>query len=294
MFSIPIRAAFCLVATILWTGCAPFAPHHAKERVYPNVLFASPGGHDLSMDLYVPDFPKPAPVVIWIFGGSWRIGNKGYHVNLRDLTKYGIAVAAIQYRLSNTATYPAQIEDCEAAAQWLRTRGAHYGIDPRQIAASGESAGGHLAALLGAIEGKARIRAVCALYPPTDLVSLGRQYANPNHASDVERLLGGPIAKKLSLAAEASPVNRVRADSPPFLIIHGADDTLVPVEQSRELHRRLRSLGVESRLEIIPGEPHWFLLSSAQVAEVARFFQAHFSKSLADKANILRSQNSVE
>jgi len=278
MFPSPIRIALCIVVALIGTGCAPFGPHHAKERVYPNVLFASPGGHDLRMDLYVPDSPQPAPVVIWIFGGSWRIGSKGYHVNLRDLTKYGIAVAAIQYRLSGVATYPSQIEDCKAAAQWLRTEGPRYGIDPRQVAASGESAGGHLAALLGAIEGTPRIRAVCALYPPTDLVSLGRQYANPKRPSAMELLLGGPIERKLHLAAEASPLDRVRSDAPPFFIIHGADDTLVPVEQSRHLHRRLESLGVESRLEIVPGKPHWFLLTPAQVAEVARFFQKHFEK----------------
>ncbi len=257
-------------------GCAAYGPARAGEKIHRNVRFASPQGHDLHMDLYVPKNVGPAPVVTWIFGGSWRIGSKGYHVNMRDLPRYGIAVAAIQYRLSGTAKYPAQLEDCRAALRWLRAHGGAYGIDPGRIGLSGESSGGHLAALLGTMEGAPAIRAVCALYPPTDLVSLGRRYAGPEKPSGIERLLGGPIEQKLALAAAASPVTHVRPGAPPFLLIHGDRDELVPLAQSRELHRHLRQSGVESRLVIVPGKPHWFLLEERQLMEVARFFQNHF------------------
>lgn len=229
------------------------------------------------MDLYVPQTARPAPVVVWIFGGSWKYGSNGYHLNLRNLTASGIAIASIQYRLSGTARYPAQLDDCRAAVQWLRTNGARYGIDPRRIGASGESAGGHLASLLGTVEGVSSIRAVCALYPPTDLVALGRMYEDPKRPSDIDKLLGGPIEEKLGLAKEASPVDHVTSSSPPFLIFHGADDTLVPLAQSRELRRRLQRAGVESRLIVVPGKGHWFLLDQSQIAEVARFFQRHFA-----------------
>ena len=267
---------FLLAVILLVAGCSAYGPPHAGEKIHRNVRFASVQGQDLHMDIYVPRTVRPAPVVIWIFGGSWRIGSKGYHVNLRNLTRYGIAVAAIQYRLSATAKYPAQLDDCRAALAWLRAHGRAYGLDPHRIGVSGESAGGHLAALLGTVEGAPSIRAVCALYPPTDLVSLGRKYASPNGPSDIERLLGGPIEQKLALAAEASPVNHVRSTSPPFLIIHGADDTLVPLGQSRELQRRLLEAHVPVRLIVVPGKGHWFLLDDRQLAEVARFFQAHF------------------
>ncbi|MEP6668707.1 MAG: alpha/beta hydrolase [Chthoniobacter sp.] len=267
--------ALLLCGALLSGGCAAYGPPHAGERTYRDLVFAEPGGHPLRMDVYVPQSSQPVPVVMWIFGGSWKIGSKGYHVNLRDLTRSGIAVASIEYRLSGTAKYPAQLDDCETALRWLQTHGRSLGLDPRRIGVSGESAGGHLAALLGTVEGTPRIRAVCALYPPTDLVSLGRKYANPKGPSDIERLLGGPIEHKLTLAAAASPVNHVSSSSPPFLIIHGARDELVPLEQSRELQRRLTQAHVPSRLIVVPGKGHWFLLDARQLNEVAEFFRSH-------------------
>jgi len=229
------------------------------------------------MDLYVPRSDKPVPVVLWIFGGSWKRGFKGYHLNVRDLTRHDIAVAAIEYRLSDEAKYPAQIDDCRAALAWLRENGPRFGLDPHRIGVSGESAGGHLAALLGTLEGAPRVRAVCALYPPTDLLSLGRQYAYPEGPSDIERLLGGPIEEKEALAMSASPINHVRSTTPPFLLIHGQDDTLVSPEHSVKLHRRLRQAGVESHLILVPGKGHWFLLDPPRLGEVARFFQKKFA-----------------
>jgi acetyl esterase/lipase len=267
---------FLLAVVIIAAGCSAYGPPHAGETIYRDIRFASIQGHHLHMDIYRPQSTGPAPVVIWIFGGSWKIGSKGYHVNVRDLTRHGIAVAAIQYRLSGTAKYPAQLDDCRTALAWLRTNGPAYGLDPQRIGVSGESAGGHLAALLGTVEGAPAIRAVCALYPPTDLVKLGRKYENPDGPSDIERLLGGPLEQNLALAAEASPVNHVRSTSPPFFIIHGANDTLVPLEQSQELQHRLLQSHVPVRLEVVPGKGHWFLLDDRQLAEVAAFFRAHF------------------
>ncbi|HEX8373456.1 MAG TPA: alpha/beta hydrolase [Chthoniobacterales bacterium] len=265
-------AAVCLLA-----GCAAYGPPRGNEKITRNVEFAAPGGRPLRMDLYVPQTGKPAPVVLWIFGGSWKFGSKGYHVNVRDLTRSGIAVASIEYRLSGQASFPAQLEDCKAAVAWLRTHGAKYGIDPNRIGASGESAGGHLAALLGTTEERPNIDAVCALYPPTNLVSLGRMYSQPGRRSDIEALLNGPIEEKLPLARAASPVEHVSRSSPPFLLIHGAKDSLVPLSQSEELHTRLKRAGVESTLLVAPEQPHWFKLTPAQVAQVAAFFRKHFA-----------------
>lgn len=262
---------------VLWVaGCAAYAPPRAGEKIVRDVLFAAPGGHELCMDLYVPQTGRPAPVVLWIFGGGWRIGSKGYHVNVRDLTRSGIAVAAIQYRMSGTAVYPAQLDDCRAAVRWLRENAGRHGLDPQRIGASGESAGGHLAALLGMVEGKASIRAVCVLYPPTDLITLGTTHGKPRQKSSVEKLLGGPIEQRLALAAEASPINHVSASSPPFLLIHGANDGIVPLEQSQALLHELEQAKVEARLIVVPGKRHWFRLDKHQAEEVARFFQTHF------------------
>ncbi len=263
---------------LLVAGCAAYAPPRAGERIHRNVLFASPLGHDLRMDLYVPQTDKPVPVVVWIFGGSWKFGSKGFHVTLRNLTRSGIAVASIEYRMSSTAVYPAQLDDCRSAVGWLRANGSRFGIDPQRIGVSGESAGGHLAALVGNGEGAPRIRAVCALYPPTNLVTLGRIFAKPDRLSSIEKLLGGPIEQKLALAAEASPVNNVSPSSPPFLIIHGAKDKLVPLEQSQELQRKLARTNIEARLIVVPDKGHWFYLDARQMSDVASFFHSHFGK----------------
>ena len=271
--------ALSLGLVTIISSCAEYAPPHEHgEKIYRNVLFASPGGHPLRMDLYVPPTVEAAPVVIWIFGGSWRIGSKAYHVNVRDLTRHGMAVAAIQYRLSGTATYPAQIEDCAEALRWLQSHGSHYHIDPSRIGLSGESAGGHLAALLGTMKGTPSVRAVFAMYPPTDLVTLGRKYANPQQPSDIDRLFGGPIEQKLKAAREVSPVNHVTSSSPPFLLMHGSLDELVPLQQSEKLNNRLHDAGVESTLIVVPGKGHWFRLTEDQLKKVADFFRQHFRR----------------
>lgn len=273
-----LRYVLGLISMLLLGGCAAYGPPRiGGERVYRQIVFSSPNGHPLRLDLYTP--PKSgraAPVVLWMFGGSWKFGSRGYHLNVRDLTRSGIAIAAIDYRFSSEAIYPAQLEDCQSALKWLRANGARYGLDPTRIGVAGESSGGHLAALLGVVEGKKRIRAVCAIYPPTDLVALGRQYALAN-PSDIERLLGGPIEQRLDLARQASPLYLVTKDSPPFLLIHGARDTLVPVAHSERLSRRLQDNGVESQLITVPEREHWFALDDLQAEKVARFFQRHLT-----------------
>ncbi len=268
----------CLIALLLVAGCSTYGPARPGEKIYRDVQFAAPGGHRLYMDLYVPKTAQPAPVVLWIFGGCWRFGSKGYHVNVRDLTTAGIAVASIQYRMSSTAVYPAQLEDCHAATQWLRDHGAEYGIDAKRMGASGESSGGQLAAELGATEGKSRIRAVCALYPVSDVTELGRLYAKPGRLSLIEKLLGGPIEQKLKLADSASPINHVSPALPPFLIIHGARDRTIPVQQSERYFLALAAAGVEAQFMVAPDKGHWFRLDDVQFAEVSRFFQVHLSR----------------
>ena len=271
---------FCFLnAVLLLAGCSSYGPERPGEKVYRDVLFAAPGGHKLRMDLYVPKTAKPAPVVMWIFGGCWRFGSKGYHVNVRDLTSAGIAVASIQYRMSNTAVYPAQLEDCQAAAQWLRDNGTRYGIDAKRMGASGESSGGQLAALLAATEGKSRIRAVCALYPVTDLIELGSLYSKRSVGLNlIEKLLGGPMEKKIDLAAEASPVYHINSSLPPFLIIHGDRDKIIPVEHSPWFFNALAAARVEAQCIVVPDKGHWFRLNNEQFAEVSRFFQVHLAR----------------
>lgn len=269
----------CLSVVLLLASCSTYRPVRPGEKVYRDVVFATPDGNKLRMDLYVPQTTKPAPVVLWMFGGCWRFGSKGYHVIMRDLTSAGIAVASIQYRMSNRAVYPAQLEDCRAAAQWLRDYGARYGIDAKRMGASGESSGGQLAALLAATEGKSRIQGVCTLYPVTDLIELGSLYEKRSVGRNlIEKLLGGSIEKKIDLAADASPVYHISRSLPPFLIIHGQRDRIIPVEHSEWYFRTLEEAGVKAQLIVVPDKGHWFRLNNEQFAEVSRFFQVHLGK----------------
>lgn len=273
----------CLALATLFAlaACSAYGPPRvAGERLHRGVVFASPGGRDLRLDLYVPPAgARPAPVVIWIFGGSWRFGSRGYHVNVRDLTRAGIAVASIDYRLSGEAKFPAQLADVTAALRWLETNGPCYDLDPRRIGVAGESAGGHLAALLALGAGRDRIRAALLLYPVTDLVDIGRQYAERYDPTDIERLLGGPIEERLPAARAASPINLVVKNVPPTFFITGARDTLVPIRHSERLHARLRSVGGESTLLLVPDRGHWFSLDGPQREAVARFFRRHLKES---------------
>ncbi|WP_395753836.1 alpha/beta hydrolase fold domain-containing protein [Prosthecobacter sp.] len=265
-----------LLLLFLLASCTPYGPARPNEKIYRSLVFSSPGGHDLRMDLYVPRSDKPVPVVMWMFGGGWAFGSKRYHINIRDLTSGGIAVASIQYRLSGTAPYPAQLDDCRAAFQWLRKNGPRYGLDPNRIGAAGESAGGHLAALLASKEGKSRVRAVCALYSPSDLVELGWLYEKRKKINLIEKFLGGRMSEKTDLAATASPINYATA-MPPVLLIHGTHDHVVPVEQSERFFEALGAAGVEVQLIEVPGKLHWFRLDDAQLAEVFSFFHRHLS-----------------
>ncbi|MEZ0386196.1 MAG: alpha/beta hydrolase fold domain-containing protein [Verrucomicrobium sp.] len=275
----PVSRALFLLGVAFLASCAAYSPAKVTgEKVHRNLTFAQTPQKDLRLDLYVPPSDHPVPVVVWIFGGSWKLGSKGFHVNVRDLTKHGIAVASIQYRYSQEAVYPAQLEDCNAAVQWLRKHGASYGLDTQKIGLSGESAGGHLAALVGIKTGRPEVKAVCALYPPTDLVKLGRKFAKPGKLSDVDKLLGGPVDSRLALARDASPALQVTAKAPPFLIYHANGDPLVPLDQSQMLDHRLRQAGVESLLIVVHQDRHWFTMNAAQTAEVAEFFHRHFSR----------------
>lgn len=268
----------CLVLILLASGCATYGPERPGEKVYRDVLFAAPDGHKLRMDLYIPRSDRPVPVVLWMFGGCWRFGSKGYHVNVRDLTSCGIAVASIQYRMSNQAVYPAQLHDCEAAAQWLRDHGAEYGIDATRMGASGESSGGQLAAMLAAQEGKQRIRAVCMLYAPTDMVELARIHAKRHGLSLVDQLFGGRVEDKLELATQASPIHHIGRSTPPTLIIHGQFDGVVPIHQSERYHIALAEAGIETIFLVAPEKHHWFRLENDLFAEVSVFFQRHLKR----------------
>jgi acetyl esterase/lipase len=231
--------------------------------------YAVVDGISLKLDLYLPD-ASPAdlvPLVVWIHGGAWLSGDKN-RTSAPEVLGPDYAVASIDYRLSQQAPFPAQIHDCKAAIRWLRAHAVEYGIDADRIGAWGSSAGGHLAALLGTsggveeLEGtvgdclgvSSRVQAVCDFFGPIDLLTL----VDPTGEIDlgtaqspVGRLLGGPRAERIELAKLASPTAHVDATDPPFLIVHGDADEIVPWAQSVTFHQILADAGVDASLYVV-------------------------------------------
>jgi acetyl esterase/lipase len=252
-----------------------------------------PNGHERQkLDLFIPPGATNArPLIVWIHGGAWQAGSKEQCPALRYLDR-GYAVASLNYRLSQHAIFPAQIEDCKAAVRWLRTHAKEYRLDPDRFAAWGSSAGGHLVALLGTSDGvkefevgenlkqSSRVQAVVDFFGPTDFTQMSK-FSLPNAPFDHDaadspesRLIGGAIQENKARAARASPLTFVSQDDPPFLIMHGNKDNLVPYQQSELLRDALHKAGVPVTLKIIEGAGHGF--GGREVDEqVTEFFAKH-------------------
>lgn len=264
--------------TIRWLLLLWSAPALAQVPTYRDVAYKRVDTTTLRLDVYRPDSARhrpPYPAVVWLHGGGWREGTKR---NPRpvDLLADGIAVVSVQYRLSGVAPFPAQVLDAKDAVKFIRQRAADYGLDPNRLGVWGSSAGGHLAALLGTAGdepwfdrrcqlrgGSSRVRAVLDECGPTDFVrhlALLRQRAPhadwDGPASIYFQYFGGSPEKRKRLLRRANLLRYVSADDPPFLIIHGERDGIVPLENSQWLDAALRRAGVPSTLLVQPGIGH--------------------------------------
>jgi acetyl esterase/lipase len=241
-----------------------------------NIPYVDAGHANQVLDLYLPKQPsdKPLPLVIWIHGGAWLGGSHANPAGMFLLDE-GYALASIEYRFSQHAIWPAQAHDCKAAIRFLRANAEKYNLDPDRFAVGGESAGGHLAAFIGTsgdvaeIEGdlgvtgvSSRVQAVIDEFGPTDLTLMGEQTTGPSTFdhdspdSPESRLLGGPVQERHELAKTANPLSYIDKDDPPFLILHGDRDPLVPIGQSVILAKALIDAGVDVTVDTIPGAGH--------------------------------------
>lgn len=243
-----------------------------------------PSGHERNrLDLYLPDQAGlPLPVIVWVHGGGWRGGDKA-SCPVSSFATNGYAVAAINYRFSQHAIFPAQIYDCKAAIRWLRANAGKYGLDSEDIGAWGSSAGGHLVALLGTTtnakdfdgpgghaDQSSRVQAVVDWYGPTDFLTVG---AKDTRAS----LLGGDAQAVRERAIQASPMTYVTGAAAPFLIMHGDEDKTVPLAQSQVFAEALRAAGADVTLVILPGAGHGGaeFASPVNLNRVEQFFAKH-------------------
>ncbi|GGP89735.1 alpha/beta hydrolase [Streptomyces melanogenes] len=293
---------------------APAPPVVGQDGVrhFDGATYATtPGYRPRLLDVHVPASDGPVPAVVWIHGGGWLEGDRRYppptvSVELlhRTVLAAGLALVSIDYRHSLEAPFPAQLHDVKAAIRYVRRFADTLGIDKDRIGVWGESAGGHLAALAGlarpdsadgeTLEGEEGVRdedsgvvAVVDWYGVTEIGSLlshalppapsGVEYPNPFTA-----LLGGTAEQHPELARAASPVTYAGpATPPPFLLVHGTKDGLVPYSQSEVLAKALEEVGGDVTLQPVDGADHIFLgapdvtpIVTESVAFLARHLEA--------------------
>ncbi|WP_244409514.1 alpha/beta hydrolase [Streptomyces albofaciens] len=257
------------------------------------------GSRPLELDLWLPETGKaagPVPLVLFVHGGAWRRGRRDdmglrtRHWSPRPFARIaaaGFAVACADYRLSGEATFPAPLDDLRSALRWLTLRSAELGIDTSRTVVWGESAGGHLAALLALTEADPVSReytqpaGAVVWYAPSDLTSARGCFDPADPATPEARMLGAAPATVPERARTASPLAHVRPGAPPFLLVHGDQDTLVDCSHSRSLAAALEQAGAPVELWTVPGADHgWHGLPDTEVEEL-------FNRSLAFARRLL-------
>ncbi|HVX15751.1 MAG TPA: alpha/beta hydrolase fold domain-containing protein [Pirellulales bacterium] len=276
-------------------GDAPRLPASVKGEF--DVPYADGKNVHQKLDLLLPKEPadgEPLPVIVYIHGGKWSGGSKrdGIPFLVHSVAAGNYVGVTIDYRLSNEATWPAQIHDCKAALRWLRAHAKKYGLDPQRIGVIGTSAGGHLAAMLGTsgnidrLEGKvgdnldesSRVSCVVDEFGPSELLAMSGFPSDIEHDSPdspESRLIGGALQDHKDAARSASPITYVSADDPPFLLIHGTDDPLVPYDQSERLLGALEEERVDARLIKVQGGGHGGFRSAELDRRIRLFFDKH-------------------
>ncbi|GAA5507567.1 alpha/beta hydrolase fold domain-containing protein [Novipirellula caenicola] len=273
-------------------GRGPAAAVTTSVQAELDLPYAGTDNPRQTLDLYLPKTrkdDKPLPVVVFIHGGGWQNGDKkGGYGPLAPLVESGQYIGvSVGYRLSGEAIWPAQIHDCKAAIRWLRGNAKRYNLDPDKIGVTGTSAGGHLVAMLGTtgdvpeLEGQlgdhlshsSSVNCVVDQYGPTDLLSMGGWHDDAN--SPESKLVGGTLQENPKAARNASPITYVSKNDSPFLIIHGTDDRVVPLDQSEQLHEALSKVGVESMLVPVQGGGHGRFSSPEVAKRLKQFFDKH-------------------
>ncbi len=241
-----------------------FGLHSALAKELHDLVYAAPDGHELRLDLDLPDeIKKPVPLVIMIHGGGWSSGSRS-SFTAPELAEEGFAVATIDYRLSPEFKFPAHIQDVKAAIRFLRSHAAQYQINPDKIGLWGSSAGGHLA-VLSALSDKSAgwdvgdnlgvssaVQAVVDWFGPTTFQGL--ENAPESSKNTVRQAFGNDSL----VWRQASPLFLVHRGAPPFLIMHGLQDKLVPFSQSQSLYDSLRQAEVSAQLVPVSHAGHDF------------------------------------
>lgn len=252
-------------------GAAWVVAAQTGVREIRDVTYATVDGRAMQLDLYLPQGVRNPPLLVWVHGGAWRQGSRTSA--RREFVGNGIATASVSYRLSTEARFPAQVHDIKAAIRFLRARAGDYGYRTDRIAISGDSAGAHLAALVGvsggvdALEGtvgdhlreSSRVQAILDYYGASNLTTILAQstpFGLGVREPALELLLGGLPDAVPALARLASPVLHVNAGDPPLLVFHGDQDPQMPINQSHELVGAYETHQLDADMVVVHGAAH--------------------------------------
>jgi acetyl esterase/lipase len=276
---------------------SPTAPAYMSKlgTVEKDIAYNNTDYINLKLDIYYPLMASGVvPAVIYLHGGAWIQGDKNdaaVSAEVSELTKRGFLVASINYGLAPVYKIQEQIENVKSAVRFLRSNALRFGIDPDKIGALGASAGGHLASLLGTTDTSAgmdgsggyldkssRVQAVVDMYGPIDLKTLFSGYSG----FLLEQLVGASNAN-LAFLDKISPLTYISDDDPPFLILHGDKDSLVPLSQSQIFYQRLLATGVPVTLVVVKNGEHGFTPAGGTLSPtrieitqaVADFFESY-------------------
>jgi acetyl esterase/lipase len=225
------------------------------------------------LDFYPAKTDKPAPVMVHIHGGGWRGGSKNHIPGfLAKANAEGwLAVVSIEYRFTDVAPHPAQVDDCARAIQFIRQNAKKWNIDPKRMGVTGGSAGGHLSAYVALQDDEAKPESKDPVERQSSRVSFAIPFAGPTdwgllskikHEHPAYRqLLGyepGTDAEKMSAEKkkDVSPLTFVSSGDPPFLIVHGDADVIVPVEHAKVLEAALKAAKVPTEMYLVKGGNH--------------------------------------
>jgi acetyl esterase/lipase len=259
---------------ILITVLVCCAPLHAAPPTPTHKDVAYDSQHKAQvLDVYVAKSETPLPVVVYIHGGGWRAGSKNRIPRfLQDGLQAGrFSVVSVEYRFTDVAPHPAQVNDCFRAIQFVRHKAKDWGIDAAKMGVTGGSAGGHLSLYMALHDDKANpgsddpvarqsTRVACAVgwAGPTDWTLLDSvEHKHPAYRQLIGYEPGTPADKMdAEKKTSVSPITFASADDPPVLIVHGTADVIVPMAHAEALHKKLQEVKGKTELFAIEKARH--------------------------------------
>ena len=269
-----------------------FKPVISKEIIVkPNIPFKNLGYRKLNFDITYPKRKSKEgyPVVVLIFGGGWKSGDKNMcQAQASYLAQNGYVAVAVEYRLSPETIYPAAVQDIKEAIRWVRANAKNYPINPYKIAVMGASAGGQLAALVGNSAGERIYQSGANLYLSDEVQAvvdidgtLAFHHPESEEGAVAAQWLGGTYAEKPQIWEEAAGLNHVNSQSPPFLFLNSSNPRFHAGQN--DMIAKLNEFNIYSEVHLFPNTPHTFWLFHPWFDDIMKYAIQFLDKTLKDK-----------